>query len=80
MGILGGGVTAIVAIFAGMLAQLGPVEILERAVCAFAVGWMCGQVWYVLVMSTRRSPDESENTESPLRDVAEPTLEGLPAS
>ncbi len=44
-----GGMAALVALFAGLFAKVDPVLCLERATLAFVLGWVCGQVWHLLI-------------------------------
>jgi hypothetical protein len=49
MAILAGGLAALVALFTGVFAKVDPVLCLERATLAFILGWVCGQVWHLLI-------------------------------
>ena len=44
-----GGLAALVALFSGVFAKVDPVLCLERATLAFLLGWVCGQVWHLLI-------------------------------
>lgn len=44
-----GGVTALVALLAGVLCQVDPLVCLERSGLAFLLGWACGHIWFVLL-------------------------------
>jgi hypothetical protein len=46
---LTGGIAALVALFAGLFAKVEPDLCLERATLAFLLGWVCGQVWQLLI-------------------------------
>jgi hypothetical protein len=43
-----GGIAAMVALAAGVLGQVDPVASLGRALLAFVLGWVGGQIWYAL--------------------------------
>lgn len=43
-----GAAAALIAIFAGVIAEVDSVLCLERAGLAFLLGWLAGKVWYVL--------------------------------
>ena len=48
MSLIVGGIGAIVALLAGMTAQLEPLTTLERAGICFMVGWVAGLAWEIL--------------------------------
>lgn len=53
-----GALTALIALVAGILAQLDPLVCLQRAAIVFALGWVCGQVWHGLCgVSLKPSPE-----------------------
>jgi hypothetical protein len=43
-----GGVAAMVALAAGILGQVDAIASLGRALLAFVLGWIGGQVWYAM--------------------------------
>lgn len=43
-----GAAAALIAIFAGIIAEVDPVLCLQRAGLAFLLGWLAGKIWYVL--------------------------------
>lgn len=57
-----GCLAASVAIAAGLLAKVDSALVLERATLALMLGWVCGQVWYMLlkgVVPTVRTEHDS---------------------
>ncbi len=55
-----GGFAALVALAAGILANVDPLTSLWRAALAFALGWVGGNVWYVLTATARPPADYSD--------------------
>jgi hypothetical protein len=57
-----GGLAALMALAAGILAQVEPVACTTRAALAFLLGWVGTQVWYVFftVRIQRGSPNEED--------------------
>ena len=58
-----GGLTALVALAAGILSNVDPVAIIWRATLAFFLGWAGTQVWYVFF--TVRSGQETAEASAP---------------
>ena len=48
MALIFGGIAAIVALLAGIMAKLDSSTVLERAGIAFVLGWVAGILWQVL--------------------------------
>lgn len=51
-----GGLAALAALASGLLAQVDPVVCVQRAALAFMLGWVCGQVWQLLLSLSSRNP------------------------
>jgi hypothetical protein len=60
-----GGFAALVALAAGILANVDPVTSLWRAALAFALGWIGANIWYAVTTTTRPQSDMSEGLASP---------------
>ncbi|MCC7229177.1 MAG: hypothetical protein IT203_02210 [Fimbriimonadaceae bacterium] len=45
-----GGIAAMVALAAGVMAHVDPVSSLVRALLAFMLGWIGAQVWHVILI------------------------------
>lgn len=52
-----GGFAAMVALAAGMLAQVDPLTSLWRAALAFVLGWVGASVWYVITTAGREQAE-----------------------
>jgi hypothetical protein len=60
-----GGLAALVALAAGILSRVAPLDCLWRAAVAFAVGVIATQMWYVFfTIRTRASALEYESPDS----------------
>lgn len=69
-----GGIAALVALAAGILAHVDPVATVQRAALAFILGSLATQVWYVFFTVRiqrlgHNSQDENESVESELNDA-----------
>lgn len=59
-----GGLTALVALAAGILSHVEPVSIIQRALLAFLLGWLFTNVWYVFfTVRIERSVADSDQTQ-----------------
>ena len=58
-----GGIAAMVALAAGVLAKVDPASCLMRALLAFVLGWIAGQLWHVILIlvsqNAKWTPKES---------------------
>jgi hypothetical protein len=60
-----GGLAALVALSAGILARVDPLDCLWKAALAFALGMVATQVWYVFfTIRTRSSAMDYESASS----------------
>ena len=48
MPVIVGGIAALVALAAGILGQVDPLASVGRALLAFVLGWIGGQIWYAI--------------------------------
>ena len=55
-----GGFAAMVALAAGIIAQVDPLTSLWRAALAFVLGWLGANIWYVVANSGRLTSEISE--------------------
>jgi len=60
-----GGLTALVALAAGIFSRVDPLDCLWRAAVAFALGVIATQIWYVFfTIRTRSAATDYETSES----------------
>ena len=60
-----GGLAALIALAAGILSRVDPLDCLWRAAVAFAVGVIATQIWYVFfTIRTRASAIDYDSSES----------------
>lgn len=64
-----GALAALVALMAGILNRLEPIESLQRAAIAFTVGWMLGKIWHglttVLISVSKKEESVTEGDPAP---------------
>lgn len=64
-----GALAALVALMAGILNRLEPIESLQRAAIAFIVGWMLGKIWHglttVLISASKKEETVTEGDPVP---------------
>jgi hypothetical protein len=64
MPLIFGGIAAMVALAAGILAQVDPIASLGRALLAFVLGWIGGQIWYAMFTVQGQSREVHESGQS----------------
>jgi hypothetical protein len=62
MPLIVGGIAAMVALAAGILGQVDPVASLGRALLAFVLGWIGGQLWYAIFTAQGQGSDVHDVT------------------
>ena len=65
-----GGLAALVALAAGILAHVDPLTSLWRAALALVLGWIGANLWYVITTGGRQ---ETESTDDPIESTEEAT-------
>jgi len=69
-----GGIAAMVALAAGVLAKVDPTACLMRALLAFVLGWIGAQLWHVMLILVGQNAKWSPPAE------VEPEQEAKPAA